>query len=182
MAVIATGWVPIVGGSPATADTGAEATGKITTAFSNTNTFMTETLATAANHETRVAALEAQSFYTYDYTTVNDITVTNDVYEQVASLIIADRVAGTYRFEATMLYSLNSVTNSSFFRFSLDNGATWVEIRRETKDITDVIPVAYATTVVHTGGAVNIVVQARKEVASDVLTIPTIDLMFNRKL
>ena len=182
MAVIATGWVPIVGGTPETADTGAEATGKLTTAFSNTNTFMTETLASIASHDTRLTTLEGHSFYTYDYTTVNDITILDDAYETVATIEVADRAAGTYRFEATMLYTLNSVTNSSFFRFSLDGGVSWVEIRREAKDITDIIPVAYATTLVHAGGAINIVVQARKEVASDVLTITSLDLMFNRKL
>ena len=119
---------------------------------------------------------------TYDYEKDSLIVVTGATYEEIARLTTPSRVAGVYKLSQSMLYSLNSTTTSAFFRFSIDGGTTWNEIRREPKDNTDVLPSAYTSTVIHTGGVFEVIVESRKEVAGDVLTVLSIDLIFERKV
>ena len=118
----------------------------------------------------------------YDYNKVSSITVANDVYEEVNRLTTPSRVAGTYKLTQSMLYTLNTTTRSAYFRFSVDSGTTWTEIVREPKDNTDIIPLSYTQTIVHTGGIFEIIIEARKENAADVLTILIMDLIFERKV
>ena len=119
---------------------------------------------------------------TYDYIKKTAITVTDDTYEEIARLTTPSRVAGVYKLSQSMLYSLNSTTTSAYFRFSSDGGITWNEIRREPKDNTDVLPSAYTSTVVHTGGIFDLIIQSRKGAAGDVLTISIVDVIFERKV
>jgi len=119
---------------------------------------------------------------TYDYIKETAITVTDDVYEEIARLTTPSRVAGTYKLSQSMLYSLNSTTTSAYFRFSLDGGSNWNEIRREPKDNTDTLPSAYTSTYVHTGGVFEVIIQSRKESAGDILTVAILDVIFERKI
>jgi len=121
------------------------------------------------------------SAMTYDYAQVANHTVTNDVYEEVLRLTTVSRPTGVYKAELSMIYSLNSTTTSAFFRFSIDGGTTWTEVRKEPKDNTDLVPEAYPFTVSHTAGARVIIIQARKENAADVLNIAAMDIMFERR-
>jgi len=119
---------------------------------------------------------------TYDYIKETEITVTDDVYEEIARLTTPSRPTGTYKLSQSMLYTLNSTTTSAYFRFSLDGGSNWAEIRREPKDNTDTIPSAYTSTVEHTVGIFDLIIQARKENAGDVLVVSTLDVIFERKI
>ena len=121
-------------------------------------------------------------YMTYDYSKVADVTVTDATYEQVAELVTPSRVAGTYKLTLSMLHTLNTTARSAYFRFSQDGGSTWVEVPREPKDTTDKDPRTLIQTVVHTGGIMDIKVQARKEAAGDVLIIDALNIIFERKI
>lgn len=146
--------------------------------LTNTSDIGTNT-ANILTNTINLAALE--EFHTYDYIKGTGITVTNDVYEEVARLTTPSRDAGVYKLSQSMLYSLNSTTTSAYFRFSTNGGSTWSEIRREPKDNTDVLPSAYTSTIAHTGGIFDLIIQSRKENAADILTISSIDVIFERK-
>ena len=166
MAILDSGWVSIVGGT----DTGLQVEAKLDTAFGNIDTFMTETI-------------EKTPFVpTYDYDTASNVTVTNDVYQEVARLTTPSRPAGTYEVKLSMLYSLNSTTTSAYFRFSLDGGVSWTEVIEEPKDITDNRAKTLLLVDIHTLGIKDIVVQARKEVAGDVMTISNLSVIYERKV
>ena len=126
--------------------------------------------------------LNAPFEYTFDSVSSEVVTVTDDTYEEIVRLTTESRAAGTYKVEKAMLYSLNSTTTSTFFRFSLDGGDNWTEIREEPKDSTDLRPITHPNIVVHTEGIFDIILQARKENASDTLTIQQVSIILERKL
>lgn len=156
---------------------------RVTTNESNITSIdsrVTTAEANIATNTSDITALEDKN--SYDYQKITSFTVTGSTYEEITRLTTTSRSAGTYKLDLSMLSSLNSTTTSAFFRFSLDGGTTWVEVEREPKNTTDVIPLNYFTTIGHTGGVFECIVQGRKEVAGDVLTVHTLDISFDRKL
>ena len=121
-------------------------------------------------------------YMTFDYVEKLNHVVTNDVYEEVTRLTTPARASGTYKSTLAMIYTLNSVVNAAYFRFSTDGGTTWTEIRREPKDITDIVPKTHTFVEVHTEGIKEIIVQARKELSGDELIIFKLDIIFERKI
>ena len=148
----------------------------------NTSNIVTATAVLSAL-DARLTAAESKALFipSYDYVQGNSITVTGAVYEEIARLTTPSREAGIYKLSQSMMYSLNSTTNSAYFRFSNNGGSTWNEIRREPKDNLDVLPSAYTSTLVHPGGVFDLVIQSRKENASDTLSVLSIDVIFERK-
>jgi len=129
----------------------------------------------------RITTLEGNYIdRTYDYVQVASFTVANDTYETVAQLVTPSRGAGTYELKMSMIHSLNSVTTSAFFRFSTDGGSTWTEVRKEPKDNTDNVVDTLIHVDVFAGGIKDIVVQARKENAGDVLLVTHLDIIYQR--
>jgi len=123
-----------------------------------------------------------KDFYTYDYESKINTIVTSDSYVEVSRLTTLSRDAGTYSVTNSMMYSYDNTNRSAFFRFSLDGGANWNEIRKEPKDNTDKLPESYTTTIVRTGADIfDIIIQARVEDATDTLTIYKLDIMLERK-
>ena len=116
----------------------------------NTSNIVTATAVLSAL-DARLTAAESKALFipSYDYVQGNSITVTGAVYEEIARLTTPSREAGIYKLSQSMMYSLNSTTNSAYFRFSINGGSTWNEIRREPKDNLDVLPSAYTSTLVH---------------------------------
>ncbi len=121
-------------------------------------------------------------YMTFDSNKAINFTVTNDVYEEVVRLTTPARDAGTYKVGQSMIFNLNSVTTAAFFRFSTDGGTVWTEMRVEPKDINDQIVKNYTFVEDHLGGAFELIVEARKENATDVLAIHRMDLTFDRKI
>ena len=148
----------------------------------NTSNIATNTTNIGTN-TTDITDLKTKATFisSYDYVQGNSITVTGDVYEEIARLTTPSREAGIYKLSQSMMYSLNSTTNSAYFRFSTNGGSTWSEIRREPKDNLDVLPSAYTSTIVHPGGVFDLVIQSRKENAADTLSVLSIDVIFERK-
>jgi len=126
--------------------------------------------------------IKAPFIPSYDYVKGANIVVTDDTYEEVARMTTTSRPAGIYKLSQSMLYSLDSTNTSAYFRFSLNGGSTWSEVRREPKDNTDVLPSAYTSTLVYAGGVLDWIIQARKEDAGDVLNILSVDMIFERKV
>ena len=126
-----------------------------------------------------IAALQA--FHTFDYVTGQSISVPSDTYTTVLSLTTPSRPAGTYVLTQSMLYSLDNTGASAYFRFTINGGGTWTEIRKEPKDNTDLTPESLSKVLVHPGGVFNLEIQSRKEVSGDVLTIYDINLFIERK-
>lgn len=126
---------------------------------------------------------DLQELSAFDYVKVLSRTVTNDVYETVGELdTVTDRSIGVYKITLSMMYTLNSTNHSAYFRFSMDGGSNWIEVRRESKDITDLIPETYSAVLEQTAlEPINIIVQSRKEDSSNVLTISALDIMSERK-
>lgn len=132
-----------------------------------------------ATNSASITALEGLS--TYDYATISNVTVTNDVYENILTLTTPIRDAGTYEIRMSQMYTLASTVNSAYFRFRVDGG-TWVEVRREPKDVTDIVPMDYWKVISHVGGTITVEVESRKGNAADVLTILEMSAAVVRKV
>ena len=160
--------------------TGQAASDQFDTAFSNID----DAIDQIDMNVIAITALQAKAPFvpTYDYIKESAITVTGDVYEEIARLTTSSRDAGIYKLTQSMLYTLNSTTTSAFFRFSIDGGVNWGEIRREPKDNLDTIPSAYTSTIVHSGGVFEVIIESKKENSGDILVVSTIDLIFERKV
>jgi len=122
----------------------------------------------------------------YNFEKVSAFTVTSQqpTYDTVARLPI-NIPAGltTYEIKFSWTYTLNSTVNSAYFRFSIDDGATWSTFQEEPKDITDQRPRYYAfprtyneENVVQSG----LVFEAAKGNVSDVMTIDFLDVIFQK--
>lgn len=127
------------------------------------------------------AVQAVKDFYTYDFTHVENVVINSDTYSLAARLLTEDRDAGTYSITNSMLYSYDSTNRSAYFRFSLNGGIDWIEIRKEPKDNTDKLPESYTTTLEHTGGIIDVRIEARCESNGDILTIYKLDIMLKRE-
>lgn len=142
----------------------------------NTNNITTNT--------TDIAALQAEVTFTpsFNWSSVSNIVVPIDVYTELNRLDITALESGIYKMTFSMIYNLDSTTKSAYFRFSSDNGVTWHEIRRKSKDVTDIIPLTHSIVETITAGDKNIIVEAKKEDATTTLTVLMHEIMYERKL
>ena len=166
----------------------------VVTAVNNNTSNISTNTASIATNTTNIAALAAESivnedridtlegFHTFDYVSGQSITVPSTTYSSVLSLTTPSRPAGTYVLTQSMLYSLDNTGASAYFRFTINGGGTWTEIRREPKDNTDLTPESFSKVLVHPGGVFDIEIQSRKEALGDVLTIYDINLFVERKV
>ena len=155
---------------------------RLTTAESEISSLDTATTAldlSLSSLETDVETL--QGFHSFNYETVSNRNVVGDTYEDIINATYANLAAGIYTLTLSMVFSLNNTNTSSFFRFSIDGGSNWLEMRKEVKDITDLEIVSYTKPVVHGGGNFTLIVQSKKENASDVLNIAEMSSIFERK-
>ena len=146
----------------------------------NTSNIATTTAVLSAL-DTRITTIEDKD--TFDYNQATSITVTGDTYEDILQVLTPTRAVGKYKVTLSMLYTFDSTSDSAYFRFSLDGGTNWIEVRKEGKDITDKIPSTYTTMIDHTTeGIIDIRVEARKENLGDTLIVQAIDAMLERKV
>ena len=91
--------------------------------------------------------------------------------------------AGTWEIKFSFTFDYNVSGKSAFFRFSIDGGATWTEeFRREIKYGTDHVPIYYSYPSVLLDGQIDIIFQARKEAAGDMMNISFLDIILDKKL
>lgn len=154
--------------------TGQNVSDQLDTAFTNIDDAITQV---DANTNALSVLTPLNNFSTVQ---IVNHTVAGTTYEPVASFN-ATKDAGSYLVLQSMIYSLDSITTSAFFRFSVDGGTTWTEVRREPKDNTDKEPLSNAFMLTHAGGILDIQIEARKEAIGDVLEIFSLDLIIERK-
>lgn len=118
--------------------------------------------------------------FTYDYKIENNITIQSDTYIEVLRLTTPNREAGLYEIKQSVLYNYDTSSRSAYFRVSTDGGLTWLELRRESKDPTDLEPVTLVRVDVFNGGIKDIIIQARCENPSDILAINLVNTAFHR--
>jgi len=151
----------------------------------NTNNIATNTNNISTN-AADIATLKAEVPFTpyYNHIAVQNVIVAGDTYERINQLDATGLEDGTYSITLSMIFNINTTTNSAYFRFSHDGGNNWIEVRQESKNVTDNIPLTYTFTDTVQGGTgtKSIYVDARKEVASDTLTIEAQEIMLERKL
>ncbi len=168
---MASGWTTISD----LVDEGQNVSDKLDSAFANLD-------ADIVDDRNRLTDLENTNFYNFDYVKESGITIVDDSYEQVANLVTPVRAVGKYKINLSMIFTINSTVNAAYFRFSLDGGATWKEMRKEAKDVTDNNVNNYTLVLDHTvSSVIDIQIEARKESAGDVLTIDAIDVMCEHK-
>lgn len=118
--------------------------------------------------------------FTYDYSTYSNLLVQTDTYTEIARLTTIPRVQGTYEIKMSMMYSYSSNVRSAYFRWSEDGGDNWMEVIYEPKDITSMLPQAFHHIDVSAGGIKDIVIEARCSDAGDTITIPMLEIIYQR--
>ena len=130
--------------------------------------------------DTRITTLEANTYFAYSQ--IENYVVPGDTYSEVNRLTETLPLDGTYEFKVSLVYNLNSTTDSAFVRYSIDGGSTWLEFSREPKDKTDNTAVTYSFYKDMTANdVVDFVLEARKENASNTLNIVENNLVIDKK-
>jgi len=118
----------------------------------------------------------------YQFSRVTGSSTTSDTYSPLNSLVIPNAPAGTYEFKLSMTFTYNTTNKSSYFNISTTGGSSWMEIRREAKDSTDIMNESYTFPVEHTGGDIDLRIEFRVETAGNLLTVLASNLIVERKL
>ena len=119
----------------------------------------------------------------YEFNNVPSASTTSKVYSQLNRLTLPpSTLAGTYMLQFNVLFSYNQVGRSAHFRASDDGGTTWIEIRREAKDVTDVNTFDHSYPYAHAGGIIDLIIEYRTENNGDVLMVLGSNLVIERKV
>ncbi len=117
---------------------------------------------------------------TYDFDKQADILDIGDTYQRLNSLS-TDRPAGIYEIGMSITWKYDRTASSVYFRYVLTNGGTWHEFIKEPTDITDVVAEYYSFPIVHDGGPIGILLEARKETSANSFDILYSDVWVERK-
>lgn len=93
----------------------------------------------------------------------------------------ADRAAGNYVVNVHTHHNIDAINNSVLTRYSTDGGSSWHEASRESADTTDEIEKYIAFPLTHTGGAVDIILQMRKELVANTLVVRNAEIWLDAK-
>jgi len=97
--------------------------------------------------------------------------VMTDVYQEVANVTLVGAELGDYEHMMSITSQYDQTTKSEFFRFSLDGGSTWEESQTEPKDKTDKRYISYPFVRTQVSGDLQLIIQARKEDVTGVMTV-----------
>lgn len=137
-----------------------------------------EQLMTKAEVDAAIANVVPVDF-SYNVTKVAGITVASDSFEEIARLELTGMAAGTYEYAMSWVWQINTTVNSAIFSYNV-NAAGRNIMSQEAKDISDSHHRYYAFPQVLAGGDTSIIFEARKDNASDVLTIAFCDVIIKR--
>ncbi len=117
---------------------------------------------------------------TYDYSKAKDIIDVGDAYILISELIVT-RDAGVYELGVSTTYTFDRSGHSVYLRFSTDGGISWNEFASAHVNKTDATAEYYAFPHNHTGGTIQIRVEAKKDTSSGQLDINFLDIWIERK-
>jgi len=114
--------------------------------------------------------------YFYDKQSAITITQTDPAYQQIASIAYNNAPPGVYEYRISLSHTIDSVVNSSLFRFSIDGGVNWDTFRTEAKDISDVVPLYYAFPKEYASiTSLSLIIEAAKTNAGDTMVVTFVD-------
>ena len=108
-----------------------------------------------------------------------DQTMT-ETYQEIASVEMLGAEAGTYEYGISGVHSYDQSIYSEYRRISIDGGATWQETILEPSDSNNVRSTSYQFYKQGVSGDLNLIVQARKEVATGVMVVHVIHAWIKR--
>ncbi len=114
--------------------------------------------------------MELFDILTFDDTSVLDvdITTTDPDWTDILTLTTPDREAGKYGAVFSLQFTLNSISQSFLYRFSLDGGATYGPIyQKEVKDRSNTEIIEVVDVLQHSGGPISLRVQVTREGSAD---------------
>ena len=112
-----------------------------------------------------------KNLFTYDYIKLpNQLVVAGVAWEDAMVLTTPSRVPGVYEIKWELLFTMNTVSKSAKFRYSIDDGATWSILTREIKDKTNENTIdIWFPHLISSAQEFKIKVQVAKEVAGSVM-------------
>ncbi len=129
--------------------------------------------------EGRLDTLETLALY--EYSKVNGVSTTDNTYAPLNALSVISAEAGIYEFKFTLVYTYSTTNKSAYFRMSNDGGTTWVEVRREAKDSTDVMTGDFSYPHQHNGGDIDLIIEYKTESTGDTLNVMGSNIVIERK-
>ena len=108
-----------------------------------------------------------------------DLTMT-EVYSEVTNVEMLDVEEGTYEYGMSGVHSFDQSITSVYRRMSIDGGVTWQEVILEPSDNTNIIANSYQFYIQGVSGDLSLIVQARKETVTGVLTIHSANAWIKR--
>ncbi len=172
-----TGWSPII-----EFQTGQEVSNKFDAVFSNINSAFLGLGNTDEQLQANIniVANSVAPFYIYSKATNVDV---QDTWTDICSIesLENDQAVFEYKFSAT--FTLDSATHFAYFRYSIDEGSTWYELREEPSDWDNKQTIDYFFPVpVAKDAGVHLMIQAMKEDSADVMTVSYADAVIEKKI
>jgi len=116
----------------------------------------------------------------YNFEKVKNLLDISDTYQPIVSLATDRLCEGIYEIKASVTYSYDRTTKSSFFRWRLDGGA-WEEIKKEAKDITDITVSSFFYPTQLSRGVHVLEIEGRKESGGGTFDILFANAIIERK-
>ncbi len=115
---------------------------------------------------------------------VVDITNTDqtmtEVYQEIANVEMLGAEVGTYEFGISGRHSFDQSITSEYRQVSIDGGATWQETILEPSDSSNIRTDTYIFYLDGVSGDLSIQVQARKETATGIMIVHSINAWIKR--
>ena len=110
-----------------------------------------------------------------------EITTVAPTFTDLISVSAPNAKSGIYEYKFSILFTLNSTSNSAIFEYSLDN-TTWYRIRIEAKDTDDQRPLTYFFPIEYISDTpLNLYIRAAKEVGTNTMTVLFADAIIDQK-
>lgn len=109
------------------------------------------------------------------------ITAVDPAFDDLVSVSAPFAKAGAYEYKFSILFTLNSTTNSGIIQYSTDN-TNWYTIKIEAKDTDDQRPVTYFFPIEYTVDTpLNLYLRAAKSNAANTMTVLFADAIIDQK-
>jgi hypothetical protein len=108
------------------------------------------------------------------------ITDVPDTWTPVVSVTMTNAEAGIYEFGTAVQATIYDINDSAMLRYSI-NGGDWYVMRRESKDVTDIITWSYLfPKIINSTQTLSIAVEAAKDVGAGQYDVDFADVWIYR--